>query len=220
MAANVTPSKVGTASLFRFLLATLFLLVTSTPLFQGEGLCAQVTVGWDPSDDPELSGYKLYYGTASRSYSFSVATGTQTTSEVTGLNEGTTYYFAATVTTTAGVESDFSSEIAYTAPACTSPPGQATLSSPSGTITIPTPTYIWNAVPCSSWYYLWVNDSTGTRVQQWYTAAQAGCASGTGTCSTTPSLSLANGSVQWWIQTWDDAGHGPWSSAKNFSISP
>ena len=99
-------------------------------------------------------------------------------------------------------------------------PAAATLISPSGTITDNTPTYIWNAVLGSTWYYLWVNDSTGNKIKQWYTASQAGCGAGTGTCSVTPSASLANGSGQWWIQTWNTASYGPWSSGMSFNVSP
>ena len=73
-------------------------------------------------------------------------------------------------------------------------PGAATLVSPSGTITTTTPTYTWNAVSNSTWYQLWVNDSTGNKIKDWYTASETGCGSGTGTCSVTPSKALANGS--------------------------
>ena len=98
------------------------------------------------------------------------------------------------------------------------PPPQATLISPSGTITDSTPIYTWGAVPESSWYYLWVNDSTGNRIKQWYTAEQAGCSSGTGTCSVTHTTELAEGQAKWWIQTWNKAGYGPWSARMDFRI--
>jgi hypothetical protein len=92
------------------------------------------------------------------------------------------------------------------------PPEKATLISPSGTISTPTPTYTWNAVSSATWYLLWANDgSVSPRIQQWYTDAQAGCATGTGACSVTPSVALASGAAMWWIQTWNDAGYGPWS---------
>ena len=98
-------------------------------------------------------------------------------------------------------------------------PSQATLVSPSGTITDTTPTYTWNAVSGSTWYYLWVNSSSGTKVKQWYTAGSAGCSSGVGTCSITPSTTLGSGSHTWWIRTYNSAGKGPWSSGKVFSIT-
>jgi hypothetical protein len=99
------------------------------------------------------------------------------------------------------------------------PPGKAILNSPSGTIAIASPTYTWNAVANSSWYQLWVNDNTGLpRIQRWFTAAQAGCPSGAGTCFVTPVTALADGSYRWWIQTWNDSGYGPWSDAMSFTI--
>ncbi len=96
-------------------------------------------------------------------------------------------------------------------------PPAATLGSPSGTISTATPTYTWNAVPTVTWYYLWVDDATGNKIKQWYTAAQAGCGSGTGTCSLTPGTALAPGAGRWWIQTWNPVGSGPWSSPLAFT---
>jgi hypothetical protein len=103
---------------------------------------------------------------------------------------------------------------------CFSPPAAAIPGEPSGTITDTTPTYTWNQVACATWYYLWVNNASGTPViKQWYTAAQAGCASGTGACAVTPSTTLANGNHTWWIQTWNSYGYGPWSSGRSFTVS-
>ena len=69
--------------------------------------------------------------------------------------------------------------------------------SPSqGINTSPMPTYTWNAVPNSTWYYLWVDDSNVNRIGQWYKAADAGCTSGTGTCSLTPGTALTVGAGQ------------------------
>jgi hypothetical protein len=98
------------------------------------------------------------------------------------------------------------------------PPGKAVLISPTGTIATNKPAYAWNAVTNSSYYYLWVNDATGNKIKKWFTAAEAGCASGAGTCTVTPSTSLATGSGQWWIQTWNSYGYGPWSSTMNFTV--
>jgi hypothetical protein len=96
------------------------------------------------------------------------------------------------------------------------PPGAATLVSPNGAITNTTPTYTWNKVNASTWYYLWVNNPAGTPViQQWY---QSSAVCGASTCSVTPSVTLSGGNHQWWIQTWNDGGYGPWSSAMNFSV--
>ena len=102
----------------------------------------------------------------------------------------------------------------------TVPPGQATLISPSGTISTATPSYSWNAVPGSTWYYLYVNDNTGTRITHWYSASEAGCSEGTGTCAVSPGTLLATGSGVWWVQTYGPNGYGPWSNSMAFTVSP
>jgi hypothetical protein len=100
-----------------------------------------------------------------------------------------------------------------------SKPEAATLVSPSGKIKDATPTYTWNAVEGSTKYYLAVNDATGAKIKEWYTAAEAGCPSGTGTCSLTPSTELAIGTVKWWIQTSSPVGLGPRSDTLYFTLS-
>ena len=100
------------------------------------------------------------------------------------------------------------------------PSTMATLLSPSGSGSPPTPTYSWSPVSGMSWYYLWVVDSTGPKVQVWLQAATAGCGSGTGTCRYTPSAALAPGAVTWWIEGWSPAGYGPWSLGLSFTVSP
>jgi hypothetical protein len=94
----------------------------------------------------------------------------------------------------------------------------ATLISPSGTITENTPTYTWNAVENATDYNLRVNDRTGSKVDQWYSADQVNCGDGTGECSVTPATVLADGSSMWWIQTWNNFGFGPWSATMSFTV--
>ncbi len=96
------------------------------------------------------------------------------------------------------------------------PLGAATLVTPTGYIdTNYNPTYTWNQVGGSTWYYLWVNGPNGNVIKQWYTSAQANC-NGT-TCSVTPATTLRSGAHTWWIQTWNEAGIGPWSAPMAFS---
>jgi hypothetical protein len=97
-------------------------------------------------------------------------------------------------------------------------PSAVTLLTPAGTIADGTPEYTWNAVAGATWYYLWVDDSTGNKIKHWYTAAEAGCASGTGICNLTPAIVLAKGGARWWIQAWNIAGYGSWSSAKTLNL--
>jgi len=70
-----------------------------------------VTLAWNPVTD-SIAGYRLYRGGAARNY-----TATQYT--ISNLTSGATYYFAVTAFTSAGAESDYSTELSYTVPADT-----------------------------------------------------------------------------------------------------
>lgn len=76
-----------------------------------------VTLAWDPNPEPDVSGYLVYYGTASRNYPSSTNVGNVTTATVYGLQEGRSYYFAVTAKNTSGLESDFSNEVTNAIPA-------------------------------------------------------------------------------------------------------
>lgn len=92
-----------------------------------------------------------------------------------------------------------------------------TLISPSGKVYTYTPTYKWNAVCGAKSYWLQVDDSTGKgKINQGYTASEAGCASGSGTCFVTPSTPIADGSATWWIDACYSGGCGPWSYPLGF----
>jgi hypothetical protein len=104
---------------------------------------------------------------------------------------------------------------------CQSPPGapgKVTLVSPWGTINTNVPTYIWHADSSATYYNLVVNDTTGTKINSWYSAVQALCPSGTGNCSVTPSVALSSGSAAWWIDAYNGSGYGPWSDSMAFVV--
>jgi hypothetical protein len=116
---------------------------------------------------------------------------------------------AAANTSTAAVT------VTFTPPA---PPPAVGLVSPSGNSVDTTPTYVWNATPSATRYQIWVNDANANgRIQTIYTPTQAGCSGGTGTCSVTPTVSVA-GTVQWWIIAGNAGGDGPWSNPLTFVI--
>jgi len=77
-------------------------------------------LAWDAVTDPDLSGYRIYYGAAPGTYVQSVGQGLNvgnvTTYTVTGLSSGTTYYFAATAYDMSNNESTFSNEISKNIP--------------------------------------------------------------------------------------------------------
>lgn len=81
-----------------------------------------VTLAWD-ANQFDTVGYKVYWGDAPRFYTFVADAGPATSFQVTNLSVGRTYYFAATAYNAVGIESDFSSEVAWTAPSAPAPPG-------------------------------------------------------------------------------------------------
>src|SRR3989475_7796371 len=72
---------------------------------------AQVTLAWDANTDPNVAGYKLYYGSSSGSYQFSVDVGNVTSYTLSALLEGRIYYFAGTDYNLSLAESGFSNEV-------------------------------------------------------------------------------------------------------------
>src|SRR5438132_30793 len=95
---------------------------------------AQVTLAWDPNTEPDLAGYKLYYGTSSGSYQFSVDVGNLTSYTLSGLLEGRIYYFAATDYNLSLNESGLSNEVS-TAIADVTPPS-VSITAPAAGATI------------------------------------------------------------------------------------
>jgi hypothetical protein len=61
-------------------------------------------------------GYNVYYGGASGAYTNEILAGNATNTTISSLIPGTTYYFAATTYSSAGMESSFSSEVSYLVP--------------------------------------------------------------------------------------------------------
>lgn len=82
------------------------LLFSHLPVFAGD-----VSLAWNPSASEDVAGYKVYVGLSSRNYGEPIVIGNQTTYTVTGLTEGTTYYFAVTAFDLSGNESGFSNEV-------------------------------------------------------------------------------------------------------------
>jgi hypothetical protein len=87
-------------------------------LFSNPLQAAELSFAWTPNSDPNLAGYKIYYGTASRAYTVSIDVGNPTitdnkvTCTLTVLpQESTLYYFAATAYDVDGLESDYSTEV-------------------------------------------------------------------------------------------------------------
>ena len=87
-----------------------FLILLSTLLLSQFALAAQIKLAWDANTESDLAGYKVYYGTSSKSYAGSVDAGNVTTFTLTGLTQGQTYYIVVTAYNTSSNESGYSSE--------------------------------------------------------------------------------------------------------------
>ena len=92
-------------------------------------LAASVTLTWDRNQEPDIAGYKIFYGTSSHNYTDSTTINDTATSPpqishtIDGLSEGMTYYFAVKAFDLAGQYSDFSSEISAAIPSSGGDPG-------------------------------------------------------------------------------------------------
>jgi hypothetical protein len=102
-------------------IAVLVLLTVLTiTIPAGDASAASATLNWsaptthtDGTALTDLAGYKLYFGTASATYSAPIDVGNVLTYTVTGLTGGT-YYFAVTAYDSSGNESSFSNEVVRT----------------------------------------------------------------------------------------------------------
>jgi hypothetical protein len=72
----------------------------------------KVALAWDASPCACAASYRLYYGTNTRSYQFVTNTSLMLTQSVV-LPHGGRWFFAATVVSTNGLESDFSNEVSW-----------------------------------------------------------------------------------------------------------
>jgi hypothetical protein len=75
------------------------------------------TVTWNANTESDLAGYRVYYGTSSRTitnYPNSISVGKVMTATISGLTKGTKYYFAVKAVDTSGNLSGYSLEVTKT----------------------------------------------------------------------------------------------------------
>jgi hypothetical protein len=93
-----------------------FLLVLVMGAFAAQPTAPpKVSLAWDPSTDPDVTNYNVYYGLNHTQYTVMVPAGNVTNFVITNLIYGwnTNYYFAATAVNSVGLESDYSNEATY-----------------------------------------------------------------------------------------------------------
>lgn len=94
-------------------------------------------------------------------------------------------------------------------------PAKVTLTFPSGTTEVTTPTFTWSEDPYSTWYKLFIWDSSEKTVHtQWYDASNI-CSGGS--CSVTLESDLPSDDYQWWVKSWNDYG-SVWCDGMSFTV--
>lgn len=93
------------------------------PLLQlSSAQAATVNLAWNRNLEPNVTGYRLYYGTTPGSYTQQINVGNSVSASVSGLTVGTNYFFATTAYDSLGIESPYSNEVSYTVPSQTPTP--------------------------------------------------------------------------------------------------
>ena len=87
-------------------LGLIFVVAVSTAVEAGP-----VTLSWDPSPEPDVTGYVLNLGTAPGVYSQRINVGNTTSWTFAALDESVPHYFAVQAYNTAGLQSGLSNEI-------------------------------------------------------------------------------------------------------------
>lgn len=91
-----------------------------------------VSLAWDPCSGSGIAGYRVYWGSASHTYTNTTDVGNAAKATLSGLKAGGTYYCAVSSYSSSGLESPLSTELVYTCPNTTTPPVVALTSPTSG----------------------------------------------------------------------------------------
>jgi K319L-like, PKD domain/Fibronectin type III domain len=98
---------------------------------------ATASLSWSANSESDLAGYVAYWGGSSGSYSNQRDVTTDTSTSISGLTEGNTYFFAVKAYDDGGNLSPFSTEVSLTVPLSgpsdTTPPSLLTVATPSAT---------------------------------------------------------------------------------------
>jgi hypothetical protein len=86
--------------LSRYALVALAQIAFALPVLAGT-----ISLAWNPVSGTNIAGYRVYYGSSSRTYTRSLDVGKVTSATVTGLADCSTWYLAVKAYNTAGIES-------------------------------------------------------------------------------------------------------------------
>ena len=130
--------------------ATLFVMIASLFAFAGPVAAQDVTLAWNPSESPNVAGYKIYYKAGDTQLPYDgiealqgpspIDVGNVTSVTLTEFPEGQVYYFWATAYDSEGNESGYSNMVASEwIPAPISPEQDDSTTTPA--------TLVWTAAP-------------------------------------------------------------------------
>ncbi len=77
---------------------------------------SSVDLEWDSNPETDIAGYQVSYGNTPGNYPNSVSVGTTPAATVSGLDEGTTYYFVVAAINDAGLQGPDSEVVSYFTP--------------------------------------------------------------------------------------------------------
>jgi parallel beta-helix repeat protein len=98
-------------------------------------------------------------------------------------------------------------------------PGQPTTVSPVGKVAGSTITFLWNPVSGAIKYNLQVKNGSLFKVNTIFTATQANCSEGIGTCSAEVTIGNGAAPLSWTLRAGNTTGFGAWSEAKAFTMT-
>jgi hypothetical protein len=175
------------------------------------------TLVWDANTEPDVIGYRVYYGTQSRVYSAQVDVGNRTSYAIAGLDDSRDYYFAVQAYASSGLSSALSAEITLQALV---PPGTTVITSLTSNRAYPLlvgQPVTWTAVASSNrgavQYQFWRRGPSGwAMVQDW---------SASNTLTWTPAWSdVGQHLVQVWARTVGSiATYEAWVGTDTFSVN-
>ncbi|MBD2844011.1 fibronectin type III domain-containing protein [Paenibacillus sp. IB182496] len=126
----------------------------ATALMHTEAGNGQVALNWQPALN--ATGYRVKYGTASGSYTTTVDAGNNLSRTITGLSNGSTYYFAVTAYNATG-ESAVSNETSATLSPPAAPLARRAYAETFGNLAVE-----WQSVPGAAGYRLYYGTASGS----------------------------------------------------------
>jgi len=109
----------------KILIAPLFLaaVLISVVIFTNHAFAGSATLTWNANTEPDLAGYRIYYGTSPRTgscpsggYSNNLTVGNVTSYNFNSLTDGMTWYFSVAAYDTSNNTSCFSAEVSKVLP--------------------------------------------------------------------------------------------------------